>query len=258
MILQNTVKDCSKTIAVFEGRASRYEYLPVFLSCCIVLVVMAIMYSIVISLDSGLYSLILDLVIPFLLVAYGICTVGLQVSSFHDIGFTSWIIFSFFVVFFFADFLIGKGMVHDDQFDVIIGVYALMALILGRIVLLALPGAKGANQYGDDPLAHASQDGAQYNDGRRDDNQPNTSTTTIDQLERLESLRTRARAMTKSRLVTIFVLFLVLFVVYLLVFNQERTSAEAKQDEQAKEETKAIGLPIKVTDDFGSHILWKV
>jgi hypothetical protein len=60
--------------------------------------------------------------------------------------------------------------------------------------------------------------------------------------------------MTKRRLVAIFVLFVVLFVVYLLVSNQEGISAEGaevKQDEQAKEETKAIGLPIKVTDDFG-------
>jgi len=56
--------------------------------------------------------------------------------------------------------------------------------------------------------------------------------------------------MTKSRLLAIFVLFVVPFFIYLLVSNQERISAEAKQDEQAKEETKAIGLPIKVTDDF--------
>jgi uncharacterized membrane protein YhaH (DUF805 family) len=250
MILQNAVKDCSKKSTVFEGRASRYEYLPVFLSCCIVIVVMAIMYTIVSSLDSGRYSLILYIVIPFLLVAYGICTVGLQASSFHDIGFTGWTVFLFFIAFFFADSLIGEGMVHDDQFDVIIGVYALVALVLWRIILLALPGAKGATQYGDDPLAHASQDGAQYYDGRRNNDRPNTSPTTIDQLGRLDSLRTRAGAMTKSRLVAIFVLFAVLFVVYLLASNQERISAEAKHDERAKEETKAIGLP-KVTDDFG-------
>jgi len=229
MILQNAVKDCSK-IAVFEGRASRSKYLPVFLSFCIVLAVMTIMYTIVSSLDSGLYSLILYIVIPFLLVAYGICTVSLQVSSFNDIEFTGWIVFLFFIAFFFADFLIGEGMFHDDQFDVIIGVYALMALVLWRIILLALPGAKGATQYGDDPLAHASQDGAQYNDGRRDDNRPNTSTTTIDQLQRLDSLRMRARTMTKSRLVAIFVLLLVLFVAYLLVSNQEIIDAEARQD----------------------------
>ena len=229
MILQNAVKDCSKKIAVFEGRSSRSEYFSVFWSFCIALVSMSIMYSIVSSLDSGQYGIILYVVIPFLLVAYGICTVGLQVSSFNDIGFTGWIVFLFFIVFFFADFLIGKGMVHDDQFDVIIGVYALMALVLWRIVLLSLPGAKGANQYGDDPLAHSSQDGVQYNDGGRDDNQPNTSTTTIDQLERLEFLRKRARAMTKSRLVAIFVILVVLFVVYLLVSNQERISAEAEQ-----------------------------
>jgi uncharacterized membrane protein YhaH (DUF805 family) len=168
MILQNAVKDRFKKIAVFEGRASGQEYLLVFLSCWIVLIVMSIMYKIVSSLDSGLYSLILIFVIPFLLVAYGLCTVSLQARSFHDIGFTGWIIFLFFIAFFFADFLIGEGMVHDDQFDVIIGVYALMALVLGRIILLALLGAKGATQYGDDPLAHASQDGAQYNDGRRE------------------------------------------------------------------------------------------
>jgi uncharacterized membrane protein YhaH (DUF805 family) len=229
MILQNAVKDCSKKIAVFEGQASRSEYLLVFLSFCIVIVVMSIMYIIVSSLDSGLYSLILYLVIPFLLVAYGICTVSLQVSSFNDIGFTGWSVFLFFIAFFFADFLIGEGTVHDDQFDVIIGVYALMALVLWRIILLSLPGAKGATQYGDDPLAHASQDGVQYNDGGRDNNRPNASTTTIDQLERPDSLRTRARAMTKSRLVAIFVLLVVLFVIYLLVSNQERISAEAEQ-----------------------------
>jgi uncharacterized membrane protein YhaH (DUF805 family) len=230
MILQNAVKDRFEKIAVFEGRASRSGYLPVFLSCWIVLIVMAVMYKIVSALDSGLYSLILFFAIPFLLVAYGICTVSLQVNSFHDIGFTGWAIFLFFIAFFFADFLIGEGMVHDDQFDVIMGVYALTALVLGRIILLALPGAKGATQYGDDPLAHASQDGPQYDDVRRDNNRPNTSMTTIDQLERLDSLRTRARAMTKSRLVAIFVLFVVLFVVYLLVSNQKRISAEAKQD----------------------------
>jgi uncharacterized membrane protein YhaH (DUF805 family) len=258
MILQNAVKDCSKKSTVFEGRASRYEYLPVFLSCCIVIVVMAIMYTIVSSLDSGRYSLILYIVIPFLLVAYGICTIGLHVNGFNEIGFVGWIVFLFFMVFFFADFLIGKGMVHDDQIDVIIGVYALMAFILGRIILLALPGAKGANQYGDDPLAHASQDGVQYNDGGRDNNRPNASTTTIDQLERLDSLRTTARARTKSRLVAISVLFLVLFVVYLLVSNQEGISAEAKQDKQAKEETNAIGLSIKVTDDFDRMYYGKV
>ena len=229
MILQNDVKDCPK-IEVFEGRASRSEYLLVFLSFCIVIVVMAIMYTIVGSLDGGLYSLVLYVMIPFLLLAYGICTVSLQVSSFNDVGFTGWIVFLFFIAFFFADFLVGDGMFHDDQFDVIIGVYALMALVLWRIILLALPGAKGATQYGDDPLPHPSQDGAQYDDGRRVDNRPNTSTTTIDQLQRLDSLRTRARAMTKSRLVAIFVLFLVLFVVYLLVSNQEIIDAEARQD----------------------------
>ena len=251
MSLHTAAKGRFKKIAIFEDRAPHEEYLLIFLSSCIVITVIAVTYTIISSLNSGLYSFVLFVVIPFLLIAYGICTVGLQVSSFHDIKFTGWLVFLFFIAFFFADFLIGEGMVHDDQFDVIIGVYALMALVLWRIILLALPGAKEATQYGDDPLAHASQDGAQNNDGRRDNNQPNTSSTTIDQLERLDFLRTTARAMTKSRLVATFVLFLVLFVVYLLVSNQEKISAEAKQDGQAMEETKAIGLPSRVTDDFG-------
>jgi uncharacterized membrane protein YhaH (DUF805 family) len=228
MILQNAGKDCSK-IALFEGRALCYKYLQIFLSSCIVIVVMGIMYAIVRSLESGLYSLILYIAIPLLLVAYGICTVSIQVSNSNDIGFTGWLVILLFSTFLFADLLIGEGTFHDCQFDVIIGVYALMALVLWRIILLALPGAKGATQYGDDPLAHASQDGVQYNDGRRDDNPPNTRTTTIVQLERLDSLRTRARAMTKSRPVAIFVLFMVLFVIYLLVSDQERISVEAKQ-----------------------------
>ena len=248
MTSQSAVKNCFNEIAGIGGLSLHFKYLPVFFSCGIVLLVMLIMYTIVSSLDSGLYNFVLYFIIPFLLVAYGICTVSVQ-GSFHDIGFTSWIVFLFFIVFFCADFFIGKGMFHDDQLDVIIGVYALMALVLGRIILIALPGAKGANQYGKDPLAHA--DGAQYNDGRRDNNQPNTITATIDQLQRLDFLRTSACAMTKSRLVALSVLFLLLFVVYLFASNRESISSEAKEDQQAKEETKAIGLPIKVTGNLG-------
>ena len=229
VVLQNAVKECSENIAAFEGRASRFEYLLIFLSFFIVIVVMVIMYTIVSSLNGGLYSLVLFFVIPFLLVTYGICITSLQVGSFNDIGFTGWIVFLLFITFFFADFLIGEGTVHDDQFDVIIGVYALMALVLWRIILLALPSVKGATQYGDDPLAYSY--GAQYNEGRRDSNRLNTSTTTVDPRERLNSLSTMARAMTKSRIVTTTVLLFALFVVYLLVSNQERISAEAKQDE---------------------------
>jgi uncharacterized membrane protein YhaH (DUF805 family) len=182
MDFRTAIKTCFRKIAVFEGRASRAEFFPItFAVLCVTILFHKTDYHI-----QSLLSIILI-----------ILTVSLQVRRFHDVGFSGWIFLLFsaaiLVARFVADFSSGIADFSgygNDQSTPMIALITMLGLSVAYIVLVAWPGTKGPNKYGEDPLVSASQDAAQVNYAAPKTHALNpTGTDNLALVERLYALR---------------------------------------------------------------------
>jgi len=142
---------------LIEGRASRREFWMFTLFVWIVAIVMiALLFGVAgasaLSFGQGVnptdYSALfagagfgmIALIFAFYIWALltGVASLGVTIRRIHDLNYSGWFLLLFYIVLFGA---------------LAINKYLYMLVGLGWIVVMALPGTQGANNYGDDPTA---------------------------------------------------------------------------------------------------------
>ena len=149
-----------------EGRASRSEYWWFILMMVVVYIAFfALMLSLGVAgsmanpdrmpaLMAGAGSAFMILVIPFYIWALlsSAAAFAVLIRRVHDLGYSGWFIAIYYAGFFVVGLISAAlGLVSPMLSSALFALYA-----IAGIVVLALPGTKGPNKYGEDPLGVAN------------------------------------------------------------------------------------------------------
>jgi uncharacterized membrane protein YhaH (DUF805 family) len=190
MNFQTPIKTCFNKYAVFKGRASRSEFWFFQLGVFIVGLATALT-------DAALFNSAKPVLKPIWSLIIILPALAATVRRLHATGRNGWLLLCYHIALVTSIVIILMieidAAIPDKGVAEAIFFIGVAGLVFVMIYFLSLPGTRGPNQYGDDPLVSASQDAGQVNyRASKTHEQNRTRIDNLALLERLYDLRQKA------------------------------------------------------------------